>query len=101
MKKKLNTSHVTNELKGASLFFSGAVPAAPAPSTREPAGDEQLIRPEPRPKSLPAIALTKPAPGTSQPSGEEKKPEQSVRPIVRPDGRTPVRRVLKRHPFEF
>lgn len=81
MKKRLDIETISNELKGASLFFQRP-PVTPAESS---------------PAQLPS--------STPEPSDHEasdsKAERPSVAPPARPDSRTPVRRRLTRMPFEF
>jgi hypothetical protein len=44
MKKRLNTEGITNELAGASLFFSGQKRAAERPATDTPLPEEPVVQ---------------------------------------------------------
>ena len=89
MKKQLNTESVANELRGASAFFRRreepkqqpeAQPAAPPPES------ELVSRPQE------ATRAPEPPPATERSSRTGSTPRTPVRP---------VRRVMKRHPFEI
>lgn len=90
MKKQLNTDTVTNELKGASLFFRQSVPQPP-PSLPQvlperPPSEEQKI------DHTSVAAQIDPVSRPPRPERSERTPRLPVRP---------VRRFTRRHAFDI
>ena len=85
MKKQLNTESVINELKGASAFFRRREDPKPSPEPSLPQ-PEQVSQPQE------TTTAPQPAPADERPSRTGSTSRTPVRP---------VRRVMKRHPFEI
>lgn len=89
-KKKLNTDSISNELQGASMFFTrpgtGAVPVSPSPSAasaddqpdappaKRPSGARQRTRGRPR-TPLVNTPMTEPEPGIAPSPASPSEPE--------------------------
>jgi hypothetical protein len=96
MKKRLHTDAISNELKGASLFFT----RPPAPSTPPPEAAP------PTPDSPPSPQSRGGSHGPATPRASDRTPERATggpgeRPPVPSPGPKPRRRQARRYSFEI
>jgi hypothetical protein len=85
MKKPLNVESVSNELREGSVFFAKGGRGQSATATEERPGAEPAVT-----GALSEVSL-----------GDALAEDIERTSLVRPSVRPPVRRTLRRHPFEF